>query len=81
MSDFAEYMPALPATAQFTLQDGRRFLMSIASQDEHGNMQLGLIADQPPMHRDDFAQLATVVYLDELGRVAKRMTRRAAEAS
>lgn len=77
MSNFAEFAQALPATVVFTVKDGRRFLMSIASQDEDGNLQLAAIEGQPCMHAEDFARLASVVYLDELGRVANSMTRRA----
>lgn len=74
MSDFTEFEHALPATARFTLQDGRVFHMTIAEQDEHGNLQLCAI--KPLMTSDDFAAVNDVVFLDELGRVHQRMTDR-----
>lgn len=71
MSDFGEFEHALPRTAVFTIADGRRFLMEIASQDCDGNMKLAAIEGQAQMRSEDFAQLQCVTFIDELGRTAR----------
>jgi hypothetical protein len=75
VSEFEEFQHALPRTAVFTVADGRRFLMEIASIDDSGNVQLAAIEGQPMMRSEDFDALQTLTYLDEMGRCCKRMTR------
>jgi hypothetical protein len=74
VSNFEDYAAALIRSARFVLADGREFVLE-AQQHEPGQMRIAHIPGTPQMHRDDIDQLVEVIYCDELGRVAGRLTR------
>jgi hypothetical protein len=70
----------MPAVAVFMTRDGRRFLMTIAGMDEQNRLQLKAIEGQPWMRSEDLEDLASITYLDELGRTYEHMARRHEQA-